>query len=75
MTRSSAKSKSSKCDSKSHCIPLDLSEVDFFITQSIVMRKSIGEMIHPCLTSDSRLEPEDSYRTLMYGFRVAHNNI
>ena len=53
MARPSAKSRSSKCDSRSHCIPLDLSDVDFFITQSIVMMKSIGEMIHPCFTPDS----------------------
>lgn len=53
MARSSAKSRSSKCDSKSHCIPLDLSDVDFFITQSIVIRKSIGEMTHHFLTPDS----------------------
>ena len=76
MARSSAQSRSSKCVSKSLCIPLDLSDVDFFITQSIVMRKNNGEMIHHCLTPNSIQNQSDVLLLkIMLHLNFSQNNL
>ncbi len=50
--RSSAKSRSSSWENRVHWMPLDLSAVVLVVIQSMVTRKRIGEMMHPCLTPD-----------------------
>ncbi|XP_021345983.1 uncharacterized protein LOC110445615 [Mizuhopecten yessoensis] len=47
-----------------HWMPLGLSQV-FFITQSMVTRKRIGEMIHPCRTPDLNGNHSDSCPSTM----------
>ena len=50
--RSSAKSDSSKCETKVHWIPRGQSEVFSRIIQSIATRKKIGERMTLCCSPD-----------------------
>jgi hypothetical protein len=42
----------SKKKNKGHWMPLGLNDVVFLTTQSMIIRKRMGEIIHLCLTPD-----------------------
>ena len=63
--RSSAKSRSSSWENKVHWMPPGLSAVVFLITQSMAIRKRMGDMVHPCHTPDYMVNQSDGIPSTM----------